>query len=235
MPRGLAPIRRRGSGMKTKAAATARAKPAQPVRGLVCRATVAIIRADRAEFMELGRFSQRKKVSVTMGGSSSAAERSDHNGSPDAMIPAPAGQRQQSIRKCLACQRGGRWVRGASSGQAEARAHRKGARSRIHRLAPFVRESRLAARLSAPRTLTDGTKLTQRRQRRSRTRSVGRQRSNEAKQCCRDLPWCGFHDVHDGYDRLGMVYEARGENRQAADCYRKVIGSSIRPSREEAC
>jgi hypothetical protein len=29
--------------------------------------------------------------------------------------------------------------------------------------------------------------------------------------------------VHDGYDRLGMVYEARGENRQAADCYRKVI------------
>jgi hypothetical protein len=32
-----------------------------------------------------------------------------------------------------------------------------------------------------------------------------------------------FPDVHDGYDRLGMVYEARGENRQAADCYRKVI------------
>jgi len=29
--------------------------------------------------------------------------------------------------------------------------------------------------------------------------------------------------VHDGYDRLGMVHEARGENRQAADCYRKVI------------
>src|ERR1700686_1835184 len=32
-----------------------------------------------------------------------------------------------------------------------------------------------------------------------------------------------FPDVHDGYDRLGMVYEARGENRQAADCCRKVI------------
>jgi hypothetical protein len=29
-----------------------------------------------------------------------------------------------------------------------------------------------------------------------------------------------FPDVHDGYDRLGMVYEARGENRQAADCLR---------------
>ncbi len=30
-------------------------------------------------------------------------------------------------------------------------------------------------------------------------------------------------EVHDGYDRLGMVYEARGQNKQAADCYRKVI------------
>ncbi len=30
-------------------------------------------------------------------------------------------------------------------------------------------------------------------------------------------------DVHDGWDRLGMVYEARGDRRQAADCYRKVI------------
>jgi hypothetical protein len=34
-----------------------------------------------------------------------------------------------------------------------------------------------------------------------------------------------WHKVppHDGYDRLGTVYEARGENRQPADCYRKVI------------
>jgi len=29
--------------------------------------------------------------------------------------------------------------------------------------------------------------------------------------------------VHDGYDRLGMVCEARGDNKQAADHYRKVI------------
>jgi tetratricopeptide (TPR) repeat protein len=33
-----------------------------------------------------------------------------------------------------------------------------------------------------------------------------------------------FPDVHDGWDRLGMVYEARGDNQKAADCYRKVIG-----------
>jgi len=32
-----------------------------------------------------------------------------------------------------------------------------------------------------------------------------------------------FPEVHDGYDRLGMVCEARGENRKAAEYYRKVI------------
>jgi tetratricopeptide (TPR) repeat protein len=32
-----------------------------------------------------------------------------------------------------------------------------------------------------------------------------------------------FPDVHDGWDRLGMVHQARGENEKAADCYRKVI------------
>src|ERR1700683_893821 len=45
---------------------------------------------------------------------------------------------------------------------------------------------------------------------------------DEAEQAVRDLLLL-FPDVHDGYDRLGVVYEARGENRQAADCYRKVI------------
>ena len=32
-----------------------------------------------------------------------------------------------------------------------------------------------------------------------------------------------FPDVHDGYDRLGMVCEARGDHRRAADFYRKAI------------
>jgi tetratricopeptide (TPR) repeat protein len=45
---------------------------------------------------------------------------------------------------------------------------------------------------------------------------------DEAEQAARDL-LVRFPEVHDGYDRLGMVYEARGENRKAADCYRKVI------------
>jgi tetratricopeptide (TPR) repeat protein len=32
-----------------------------------------------------------------------------------------------------------------------------------------------------------------------------------------------FPYVHDGWDRLGMVYEARGDHQMAIDCYRKVI------------
>jgi tetratricopeptide (TPR) repeat protein len=45
---------------------------------------------------------------------------------------------------------------------------------------------------------------------------------DEAERAARDLLE-RFPDVHDGWDRLGMVYEARGDNRQAADCYRKVV------------
>lgn len=47
-------------------------------------------------------------------------------------------------------------------------------------------------------------------------------RLDEAEQAARDL-MVQFPEVHDGYDRLGMVHEARGENLQAAECYRKVI------------
>jgi tetratricopeptide (TPR) repeat protein len=43
-----------------------------------------------------------------------------------------------------------------------------------------------------------------------------------AEQAAHDL-LARFPDVHDGYDRLGMVHEARGDHRQAADCYRKAI------------
>ena len=51
-----------------------------------------------------------------------------------------------------------------------------------------------------------------------------------AEQAAHDL-LARFPDVHDGYDRLGMVCEARGDNRQAADYYRKAI-TVIRPSRQ---
>jgi len=47
-------------------------------------------------------------------------------------------------------------------------------------------------------------------------------RLEEAEQAARDL-LVRYPEVHDGYDRLGMVHEARGQFREAADCYRKVI------------
>ena len=45
---------------------------------------------------------------------------------------------------------------------------------------------------------------------------------DEADQAGRDL-LVRFPEVHDGYDRLGMVYEARGDHLQAAHCYHQVI------------
>jgi Flp pilus assembly protein TadD len=45
---------------------------------------------------------------------------------------------------------------------------------------------------------------------------------DEAEQAARDL-LVRFPDVHDGYDRLGMVYEARGDNKQAAHYYRQAL------------
>jgi tetratricopeptide (TPR) repeat protein len=45
---------------------------------------------------------------------------------------------------------------------------------------------------------------------------------DEAERAARDLLE-RFPDVHDGWDRLGMVYQARGDKQKAADCYRKVI------------
>lgn len=45
---------------------------------------------------------------------------------------------------------------------------------------------------------------------------------DEAEQAARDL-LVRYPEVPDGHDRLGMVYEARGQNREAADCYRRVV------------
>ena len=47
-------------------------------------------------------------------------------------------------------------------------------------------------------------------------------RLEEAEQSAREL-LVNYPDVPDGYDRLGMVQEARGQLREAADSYRKVL------------
>ena len=51
---------------------------------------------------------------------------------------------------------------------------------------------------------------------------VGAAKLDEAEAAARDL-LVRFPDVHHGWDRLGMVHEARGDSQQAADCYRNVI------------
>jgi tetratricopeptide (TPR) repeat protein len=47
-------------------------------------------------------------------------------------------------------------------------------------------------------------------------------RLDEAEQAARAL-LVRYPEVHDGYDRLGMVHEARGHLREAAACYGKVV------------
>jgi len=44
----------------------------------------------------------------------------------------------------------------------------------------------------------------------------------EAEAAARDLI-ARYPEVHDGWDRLGMMYEAKGDNKAAADCYRKAL------------
>jgi tetratricopeptide (TPR) repeat protein len=45
---------------------------------------------------------------------------------------------------------------------------------------------------------------------------------DEAEQAARDL-LARSPDVHDGFERLAMVYEARGDRKQAAESYRKAL------------
>jgi tetratricopeptide (TPR) repeat protein len=45
---------------------------------------------------------------------------------------------------------------------------------------------------------------------------------DEAEGAAREL-LVRYPEVPDGHERLGMVYEARGDHPRAADCYRKVI------------
>jgi len=45
---------------------------------------------------------------------------------------------------------------------------------------------------------------------------------DEAEQAARDL-LVRYPDVHDGFERLAMVYEARGDRAQAAEYYRKAL------------
>jgi tetratricopeptide (TPR) repeat protein len=45
---------------------------------------------------------------------------------------------------------------------------------------------------------------------------------DEAEQAARDL-LARYPDVHDGFERLAMVAEARGDRKQAAEYYRRAL------------
>ena len=47
-------------------------------------------------------------------------------------------------------------------------------------------------------------------------------RLDEAEHAAREL-LVRYPELHDGHDRLGMLYEARGMQREAADSYRQVL------------
>jgi tetratricopeptide (TPR) repeat protein len=127
--------------------------------------------------------------------------------------PCPCGSRKKYKKCCLPKHEAAQRQQVAQQ-QAERHQHAAAHRSRLSemraelaaRLAGIVagEDNPLTAASNAVVDLVDAGKL------------------DEAEQAARDLlVW--FPDVHDGYDRLGMVHQARGENQQAADCYRKVI------------
>jgi len=47
-------------------------------------------------------------------------------------------------------------------------------------------------------------------------------RLEETEVAARDL-LVRFPDMPDGWEYLGLVHEKRGENREAAECYRRVL------------
>jgi Flp pilus assembly protein TadD len=48
------------------------------------------------------------------------------------------------------------------------------------------------------------------------------QKFDEAEQAAHEL-LARFPTMHDGYECLGKLYQAKGDHHQAAECYRKVI------------
>ena len=128
--------------------------------------------------------------------------------------PCPCGSGNKYKKCCLPKEEA---VEREGLAEAEARRAERAAAHRLH-----VREMKaaIAARLSGAEVVDDDDELTA-----ASNAVVGLVQAGklaEAEAAARDL-LVRFPDVHDGWDRLGMVHEARGEPRQAGDCYRKVI------------
>ena len=104
-------------------------------------------------------------------------------------------------------------------GMAEARARRED-RAAERRLPVQELKAAMAAKLAGAEDLDDDDTLMD--ESNAVIDLIRAGRLDEAEATARAL-LARYPDVHDGWDRLGMVYEARGENAQAVDCYRKVV------------
>jgi tetratricopeptide (TPR) repeat protein len=126
--------------------------------------------------------------------------------------PCPCGSGNKYKKCCLAKEEA---VEREQLAEADAKRAERATAHRLH-----LREVRaaIAARLSGAEDVDDELTIAS-----NAAADLARAgKLDEAEQAARDL-LVRFPDVHDGWDRLGMVYEERGENKQAADCYRKVI------------
>jgi tetratricopeptide (TPR) repeat protein len=126
--------------------------------------------------------------------------------------PCPCGSGNKYKKCCLA-----RDEAAEREGLAEARARRedRAAERRLQaRELKAAMAAKLAAHLDDDDTLMDESNAV--------LDLIRAGRLDEAEAAARAL-LARYPDVHDGWDRLGMVYEARGDNAQAVDCYRRVV------------
>ena len=131
------------------------------------------------------------------------------------MIPAPAAA-ATNIKKC----RLAKDEAAERDGLVEAQA-RRDERAALHRLHVGELKAEVAARLRMAEE-ADAYEDELDAASNAVVHLVRTARLDEAEAAARHL-LVRFPDVHDGWDRLGMVHEARGDSRPAADCYRKVV------------
>ena len=97
---------------------------------------------------------------------------------------------------------------------------RRGDRAAGRRLQVQELKAAMAARLAGAENLDDDDTLTD--ESNAVIDLIRAGRLDEAEAAARAL-LARYPDVHDGWDRLGMVHEARGESEKAVDCYRRVV------------
>lgn len=118
--------------------------------------------------------------------------------------PCPCGSGKKYKHCCLEKDQAAEHAKFARAAAAAAAATAARQREREDRLKALDEARELADASNAVIKLIDAGKL------------------DEAEAAAREL-LVRYPDVHDGYDRLGMVCEARGQKKQAADYYRQVI------------